>query len=177
MGNRLIWIDLEMTGLDPEKDSILEIATVVTDYELQLIAEGPNIAINQPEEIILSMDKWNKTHHQESGLLDRVRASSCDCQSAAQKTLNFISTYCKKKESPLCGNSVWHDRQFLRRHMPGLEEFFHYRNIDVSTIKELARRWYPSIPSFNKQEAHVALKDIKDSIDELRYYRKKIFLS
>jgi oligoribonuclease len=175
MGNRLIWIDLEMTGLDPERDSILEIATIITDHELELIAEGPNIAISQPEEALSSMDEWNITHHKKSGLIDRVRASSCDCQCAAQKTLEFISAYCKKKESPLCGNSVWHDRQFLRKHMPGLEEFFHYRNIDVSTIKELARRWYPSLPPFNKQEAHLALKDIKDSIQELRYYREKIF--
>ncbi|HUU40364.1 MAG TPA: oligoribonuclease, partial [Desulfatiglandales bacterium] len=167
---------LEMTGLDPEKDSILEIATVVTDYDLEVVAEGPNIAINQPEEIISSMDEWNMTHHKESGLLDRVKASSCDCQNAAQKTLEFISTYCKKKKSPLCGNSVWQDRRFLKKHMPGLEEFFHYRNIDVSTIKELVRRWYPSLPSYKKQKAHLALKDIKESINELIYYRRKVFL-
>ena len=166
-----------MTGLDPEKDSILEIATVVTDHELQVVAEGPNIAICQPEEIVSSMDEWNTTHHKESGLLDRVRASSCDCHGATQKTLEFISAYCKKKESPLCGNSVWNDRLFLRKYMPALEEFFHYRNIDVSTVKELARRWFPSIPAFEKQEAHMALRDIKESIDELLYYRKKIFLS
>ena len=177
MGNKLIWIDLEMTGLDPEKDSILEIATIITNHELELVAEGPNIAIRQPEEILLSMDEWNTTHHKESGLLDRVRASSYDCRTASQETLEFISIYCERNESPLCGNSVWNDRRFLIKHMPDLEKFFHYRNIDVSTIKELARRWYPSLPPFEKQEAHVALKDIKDSIGELRYYREKVFLS
>lgn len=176
MNNRLIWIDLEMTGLDPERDFILEIATVVTDDQLELVAEGPNMAVNQPDEVLLFMEEWSMIHHKESGLLDRVKSSSCDCRSAEQKTLEFLSPLCKKGESPLCGNSVGQDRQFLKKHMPTLESFFHYRNIDVSTIKELVRRWYPSLPLYKKQKTHLALSDIKESISELRYYRQKVFL-
>lgn len=175
MNDRLVWIDLEMTGLDPEKDLILEIATVMTDCRLEPVAEGPNITINQPEELLLSMDEWAITHHEKSGLLDDVKRSSYDCQRAEQETLEFLSIYCKKGESPLCGNSVWQDRQFLKRHMPTLEEFFHYRNIDVSSIKELVRRWYPSLPPYEKRTSHRALRDIKESINELRYYRKRVF--
>lgn len=175
MNDRLIWIDLEMTGLDPEKDLILEIATVMTDCRLEPVAEGSNITINQPEELLLSMDEWAITHHEKSGLLDDVKRSSYDCQTAEQETLEFLSIYCKKGESPLCGNSVWQDRQFLKRHMPTLEEFFHYRNIDVSSIKELVRRWYPSLPPYEKRTSHRALSDIKESINELRYYRKRVF--
>ncbi len=175
MNDRLVWIDLEMTGLDPEKDLILEIATVMTDSRLGPVAEGPNITINQPEELLLSMDEWAITHHEKSGLLDDVKRSSYDCQRAEQETLEFLSIYCKKGESPLCGNSVWQDRQFLKRHMPTLEEFFHYRNIDVSSIKELVRRWYPSLPPYEKRTSHRALSDIKESINELRYYRKRVF--
>ena len=175
MNDRLIWIDLEMTGLDPEKDLILEIATVMTDCRLEPVAEGSNITINQPEELLLSMDEWAITHHEKSGLLDDVKRSSYDCQRAEQETLEFLSIYCKKGESPLCGNSVWQDRQFLKRHMPTLEEFFHYRNIDVSSIKELVRRWYPSLPPYEKRTSHRALSDIKESINELRYYRKRVF--
>jgi oligoribonuclease len=171
----LVWIDLEMTGLDPEKDLILEIATVMTDCRLEPVAEGSNITINQPEELLLSMDEWAITHHEKSGLLDDVKRSSYDCQTAEQETLEFLSIYCKKGESPLCGNSVWQDRQFLKRHMPTLEEFFHYRNIDVSSIKELVRRWYPSLPPYEKRTSHRALSDIKESINELRYYRKRVF--
>jgi len=176
LNNRLIWIDLEMTGLNPERDFILEIATVVTDHQLELVAEGPNLAINQPDEVLLFMDEWSMIHHRESGLLDRVKSSSCDCQSAEQETLEFLSPLCKKDESPLCGNSVGQDRQFLKKHMPTLESFFHYRNIDVSTIKELVRRWYPSLPIYEKKKTHLALSDIKESISELRYYREKVFL-
>ena len=175
MNDRLVWIDLEMTGLDPEKDLILEIATVMTDCRLEPVAEGSNITINQPEELLLSMDEWAITHHEKSGLLDDVKRSSYDCQRAEQETLEFLSIYCKKGESPLCGNSVWQDRQFLKRHMPTLEEFFHYRNIDVSSIKELVRRWYPSLPPYEKRTSHRALSDIKESINELRYYRKRVF--
>ncbi len=175
MNDRLVWIDLEMTGLDPEKDLILEIATVMTDCRLEPVAEGSNITINQPEELLLSMDEWAITHHEKSGLLDDVKRSSYDCQTAEQETLEFLSIYCKKGESPLCGNSVWQDRQFLKRHMPTLEEFFHYRNIDVSSIKELVRRWYPSLPPYEKRTSHRALSDIKESINELRYYRKRVF--
>jgi len=176
LNNRLIWIDLEMTGLDPERGFILEIATVVTDDQLELVAEGPNIAVNQPDEVLLFMEEWSMIHHKESGLLDRVKSSSCDCRSAEQETLEFLSPLCKKGESPLCGNSVGQDRQFLKKHMPTLESFFHYRNIDVSTIKELVRRWYPSLPLYKKQKTHLALSDIKESISELRYYRQKVFL-
>jgi len=165
-----------MTGLDPERDFILEIATVVTDDQLELVAEGPNLAVNQPDEILVFMEEWSMIHHKKSGLLDRVKSSSCDCRSAEQKTLEFLSPLCKKGESPLCGNSVGQDRQFLKKHMPTLESFFHYRNIDVSTIKELVRRWYPSLPVYKKQKTHLALSDIKESINELIYYRQKVFL-
>ncbi len=164
-----------MTGLDPERDFILEIATVVTDDELEVVAEGPNIAVYQPDEALMSMEDWSMIHHRESGLLDRVKSSSWDCKSAEQKTLGFLSHFCKKGESPLCGNSVGQDRQFLKKHMPTLEGFFHYRNIDVSSIKELVRRWYPSLPLYEKKKTHLALNDVKESIEELKYYRKKVF--
>jgi len=172
----LIWIDLEMTGLDPEKEVILEIATIVTNDGLELVAEGPNISINYPEEILQIMDEWNKTHHKASGLLERVNTSSYDCRMAEKETLKFISKYCKKGEPLLCGNSVWQDRRFLIKHMPELEKFFHYRILDVSSIKELAKRWYPSLPPYEKKNAHLALSDIKESIGELKYYREKVFL-
>jgi oligoribonuclease len=165
-----------MTGLNPEKEFILEIATVVTGDNLEIVAEGPNIAIHQPEEILSSMGEWSKVHHEKSGLLDRVKASSDDCQSAEQKTLKFLSRWCTNGESPLCGNSVWQDRQFLIRYMPELEEFFHYRNIDVSSIKELVRRWYPSFPHYKKRDTHLAAIDVKESISELEFYRQKVFL-
>ncbi len=176
MKGKLIWIDLEMTGLDPGKDVILEIATMVTDDELELVAEGPNLAINQPEKLLLAMDEWGLTHHKQSGLLDRVKASPHDDRSTEQKTLEFISTHCKEGESPLCGNSVWQDRRFLIKYMPSLDRFLHYRNIDVSSIKELVRRWYPSLPPYEKKKAHLALSDIQESINELKYYRRKVFL-
>jgi oligoribonuclease len=161
LNSRLIWIDLEMTGLDPEKEVILEIATVVTDDK---------------EKTIQTMEEWSRTHHGESGLLDRVKASPHDCRSAEQETLEFLASHCKKGASPLCGNTIWQDRRFLVKHMPRLEGFFHYRNIDVSSIKELVRRWYPSLPPYKKQKTHLALSDIKESIGELRYYRQKIFV-
>lgn len=176
MCNRLIWIDLEMTGLEPEKEFILEIASVVTDDYLRIVAEGPNIAIRQPEEIISSMGEWSRSHHERSGLLEHVRSSSNDCDSAEQRTLEFLSRWCTKGKSPLCGNSVWQDRQFLIRYMPQLEKFFHYRNIDVSSIKELVRRWYPSLPHYTKRGTHRAAIDVKESISELEYYRQKVFL-
>jgi oligoribonuclease len=176
MGSRLVWLDLEMTGLDPDRDVILEIATVVTDEALELVAEGPNIAIHQSEEVLKGMDAWNKEQHERSGLVARVRSSPYSCKEAEEKTLAFLSGHCSKEESPLCGNSILKDRQFVMRHMPRLEEFLHYRNIDVSTIKELVRRWYPDIPTYTKEKAHLALKDIRESINELRYYRQKVFL-
>jgi len=175
LSNHLIWIDLEMTGLNPEKEVILEIATIITDDRLEIVAEGPNISINYPEEMLQAMDEWNSAHHKESGLLDRVTTSPYDCQMAEKETLEFISRHCKKGESLLCGNSIWQDRRFLIKHMPGLEKFFHYRMIDVTSIKELVKRWYPSLPPYEKKKDHLALSDIKESISELKYYRQKIF--
>jgi len=176
LNSNLIWIDLEMTGLDPEKMVILEIATIVTDHKLDTVAEGPNIAINHPEETLDNMEEWSRTHHQASGLLDQVKASPYDCRQAEQETLEFISAHCKRGKSPLCGNTIWQDRRFLIKYMSDLEGFFHYRNIDVSSIKELVTRWYPSLPSYEKKASHLALSDIIESINELRYYRRKVFL-
>ncbi|MEA2039915.1 MAG: oligoribonuclease [Thermodesulfobacteriota bacterium] len=174
--NHLIWIDLEMTGLDPEKHVILEIASIVTDDRLDIVAEGPDIAITYPEHVFSAMEDWSATHHQSSGLLDRSRDSSYDCYSAEMETLKFLSAYSKKGQSPLCGNSICQDRRFLIKHMPKLEGLLHYRNIDVSSIKELVKRWYPALPRFKKQESHLAMNDIRESIMELRYYHKKAFL-
>jgi oligoribonuclease len=175
LGGHLIWIDLEMTGLNPETSVILEIAVVVTDGSLQTVAEGPDIAIHYPEKILESMESWSRKQHQSSGLLERVRASSVDCRKAEEDVLGFLSKHCKKGESPLCGNSIWQDRRFLIKYMPMLEAFFHYRNVDVSSIKELAKRWYPSLPLYKKKKAHLALSDIKESINELKYYHEKVF--
>ena len=176
MSERLVWIDLEMSGLDPDKHVILEIATVITDNNLEIIAEGPSMAIAHKSEDLLAMEEWSKAHHEASGLLHGVSTSAYNCQSAEQETLKFLSRYCQKGSSPLCGNSVWQDRRFLARYMPTLNGFLHYRNIDVSSVKELVRRWYPSVPAYEKQKAHLALIDIKESIAELRYYRDKVFL-
>jgi oligoribonuclease len=175
--NNLVWVDMEMTGLDPLKDQILEIATLVTDSDLNIIAEGPNLAVFQPEDVLQAMDEWNQTHHGKSGLLDRVRASQETVASAEHKTLEFVAAHCKAKTSPLCGNSVWQDRRFLDRLMPKLNAYFHYRIIDVSSVKELARRWYPQLPPLAKKETHLALADIRESVEELKYYRQSIFLS
>jgi oligoribonuclease len=166
-----------MTGVDPEEAVILEIASVITNGDLELVAEGPNIAIHQPEESLMAMEQWLSEQHTASGLLDRVRASTYDCQMAAEKTLQFLFAYCRKGQSPLCGNSVWQDRRFLAKYMPPLYAFLHHRDIDVSSIKELVRRWYPSLPPFKKQGAHLAAIDIKESVGELKYYRDKVFLS
>lgn len=171
----LIWLDLEMTGLDPERHVIIEIATIITDDHLDVVAQGPEIAINYPENILSLIDEWSQKQHQSSGLLHRVKTSSFTYQQAEQETLYFLGRYCKEGQCPLCGNSVWQDRRFLIKQMPRLEAFLHYRNIDVSSIKELARRWYPSLPPFQKRKTHVALDDIKESIEELRYYRLKLF--
>jgi oligoribonuclease len=176
LDKHLVWIDLEMTGVDPARDVILEIATIVTDNDLKLVAEGPNIAINQPEEVLSCMDDWCMTHHRASGLIDRAEASSFNCRDAEQRTLEFLQSHCEREKCPLCGNSVWQDRRFIAKYMPSLSEFFHYRNIDVSSIKELAKRWYPSLPPFQKQKSHLALMDIKESVNELKYYRENIFL-
>lgn len=176
MNDYLIWIDLEMTGLDPEKHVIVDIASIITDGQLNTVAIGPELAINYPEDVLSLMDDWSKGHHQASGLLDRVRASLYSCKLAEQGTLDFVSGYCKKKASPLCGNSVWQDRLFLLRHMPLLNDFLHYRNIDVSSVKELCKKWYPTLPPFQKQKSHLAMDDIKESIEELKYYRQRIFV-
>lgn len=164
-----------MTGLDPEKMVIIEIASIITDDNLNVIAEGPNIAINYPDDILCSMEEWSITHHSASGLLDRVRASHYNCLQAEKETLKFLQLHCKKDESPLAGNSVWQDRRFMARHMPELEGFFHYRIVDVSSIKELVLRWYPNLPPYEKKKSHMALEDIYESINELKYYRGHVF--
>ena len=171
----LIWLDLEMTGLDPDKDRIIEIATLVTDTHLEPLAEGPVIAVYQPEEVLAGMDDWNQRHHGASGLLDRVRASTWDEAGAEHETLTFLSAWVGPGKSPLCGNSICQDRRFLARGMPRLEAFFHYRNLDVSTVKILAQRWAPGVAeAFKKDGKHQAMEDIKESIAELRHYRDRL---
>jgi oligoribonuclease len=172
----LVWIDLEMTGLKPDTDVIIEMATIVTDADLRVVAEGPVIAIHQPDEVLEAMDDWNKRTHGASGLITRVRESKYTMASAEKRTLEFVNALVEPNASPMCGNSICQDRRFLARHMPTLERFFHYRNLDVSTIKELARRWAPGIiPGFSKQGEHKALADIQESIRELEYYRENLF--
>ncbi len=174
--DNLIWIDLEMTGLDPEQDRIIEIATIVTDKELNVLAEGPVLAIHQPDSVMAAMDEWNTKHHGQSGLTQRVKESSVDEQQAQAQTIAFLEQWVGKGKSPMCGNSVCQDRRFLVRYMPELEAYFHYRHIDVSTVKELTRRWQPDIlQDFTKKGAHLALDDIRESIEELRFYRERVF--
>jgi oligoribonuclease len=171
--NNLIWIDLEMTGLDTDRDSILEIATIVTDRELNVLAEGPVFAIAHPESRLQAMDDWNRNQHGSSGLWEQVLASGIDHAQAEAETLDFLREWVPPGKSPMCGNSICQDRRFLHRQMSELEQYFHYRNLDVSTLKELARRWAPGIArGIGKASAHTALSDIRDSIDELRYYRR-----
>lgn len=171
--SNLIWIDLEMTGLDPQNDRIIEIATLVTDSDLNILAQGPVIAVHQSEESLAAMDDWNTQHHGASGLTERVRASTQVDRDAELATLEFLRLWVPKRKSPMCGNSICQDRRFLARWMPELEDFFHYRNLDVSTLKELAARWAPALKDgFQKKNAHLALDDIKESIDELAYYRQ-----
>jgi len=178
MPNRdhLIWIDLEMTGLSPEQDVIIEIATLVTDRELDVVAEGPVIAIHHDDGVLARMDEWNQRQHGQSGLVARVRDSRTDMAEAEALTLAFLAQHVAPGSSPMCGNSICQDRRFLARHMPALERFFHYRNLDVSTLKELARRWAPGVlEGVRKTGAHLALDDIRDSIAELRHYRSTLF--
>ena len=168
----LIWIDLEMTGLDTDNDSILEIATVVTDRDLNVLAEGPEFAIHHDEARLLAMDDWNRNQHRKSGLWQRVIDSTVDMATAEALTCEFLAHWIAQGKSPMCGNSICQDRRFMHRLMPRLERYFHYRNLDVSTLKELSRRWAPEISKgFSKDSAHTALSDVRDSIDELRYYR------
>jgi len=171
--NNLIWIDLEMTGLNTDTDRIIEIATLVTDSNLNILEEGPVLAIHQSNEMLNGMDDWNTRQHGGSGLVERVRASMVNEIEAEQRTLEFLQKYVPRNKSPMCGNSICQDRRFLHRSMPDLEKYFHYRNLDVSTVKELARRWAPTLADgFSKNPAHLALEDIRDSVRELKYYRE-----
>ncbi|MBM3388628.1 MAG: oligoribonuclease [Betaproteobacteria bacterium] len=173
----LIWIDLEMTGLSPSTDRIIELGVVVTDAQLQVRAEGPVLAIHQSDAVMGGMDAWNKGTHGKSGLIDRVRASTINEAAAQAQVIHWLATVVPKGKSPMCGNSICQDRRFLAHYMPELERFFHYRNLDVSTLKELARRWKPQIlDGFKKAQAHTALADIHESIDELVYYRRHFLL-
>jgi oligoribonuclease len=170
--DNLIWIDLEMTGLNPDQDRILEIATIMTDKDLNVLGEGPVLAVHQSDELLGGMDSWNTRQHGQSGLAERCRRSTITEQEAEAATLQFLAQHVPAGASPMCGNSICQDRRFLYRWMPALERFFHYRNLDVSTLKELARRWAPSVvQGYSKQNTHLALDDVRDSINELRHYR------
>ena len=170
--DNLIWVDLEMTGLDPDNDVVIEIATIVTDSRLNTLAEGPVIAIHTDDTRLAAMDEWNTSHHTASGLVDRVRASKYHPAMAVSETIDFLRSWVPPNASPMCGNSICQDRRFMFRHLPELERYFHYRNLDVSTLKILMQRWRPSLEAgFTKSATHLALDDIRESIDELRYYR------
>ena len=171
--NALIWIDLEMTGLDTDKDRIIEVATIITDAELNTVAEGPVLVVHQSDDVLTAMDEWNTRTHGNTGLTERVRASTLNEADAESQTIAFLEQYVPKNKSPMCGNSICQDRRFLARTMPALEAYFHYRNLDVSSLKELALRWKPDIlPGFTKKNTHKALDDIRESIEELKYYRQ-----
>ena len=174
--HRMVWIDLEMTGLDLTRESIIEIATVVTDGQLNVIATGPNLAITVPDSLIQGMDEWNTRHHHRSGLVDRIRNEGVSVNEAEQATLSFLREWVDENTAPLCGNSVWNDRQFMAKEMPELLDFLHYRMVDVSTVKELSRRWYRDVPRYPKKGAHLALDDILESIEELKYFREHVFV-
>ena len=175
MEDRLVWIDLEMTGLDPIENKIIEIATIVTEGDLTLVSEGPSLAIFQPESELEKMDDWNITHHTKNGLLKRVRSDGVPIAEAERLTLEFLMEHCLAGVPPLCGNTIGQDRRFLRRYMPELHEFFHYRSVDVTSVKEIARRWYPKVPRFSKPSGHRALDDIRGSIEELAHLREPVF--
>ncbi|EAQ98659.2 oligoribonuclease [Congregibacter litoralis] len=169
----LIWVDMEMTGLDPDGDRVIEIATIVTDSDLHPLAEGPVIAIHQSDAVLEAMDEWNTSHHGASGLCDRVRASVIDEAEATRLTIAFLENWVPAGASPMCGNSICQDRRFMARHLPELESYFHYRNLDVSTLKILAQRWRPDVAAgLQKRAVHLALEDIRDSIEELRHYQQ-----
>jgi oligoribonuclease len=176
--NYLVWVDLEMTGLDPKTCTVLEIGALITDNQLNLVAEGPCIAIHHTPRILESMEAWSKTHHKKSGLTDACCHSSISMKEAQAQVLDFVKTYCKPRTAPLCGNTIWQDRRFLIRYMPDLEAYLHYRVIDVSSVKELVKRWYPKeykMPRAKRQK-HRVLEDIRESIEELKYYRSKVFI-
>jgi oligoribonuclease len=171
--DNLIWVDMEMTGLDPDQDVVIEIATIITDSELNTLAEGPVIAVHQSDARLEGMDEWNTTHHTRSGLVDRVKASKHDEQRATEETEAFLEQWVPPGASPMCGNTICQDRRFMARHLPQLEAYFHYRNLDVSTLKILMQRWRPELESgFTKTGSHLALDDIRESIEEMRYYRE-----
>jgi len=173
--NNLVWIDMEMTGLQPDSDRIIEIALLVTDPQLELLAEGPVLVVHQPDSVLEAMDSWNRSVHKKSGLIERVRASAMAEAQAESEALAFLARHLPAASSPMCGNSICQDRRFLARWMPTLEAFFHYRNLDVSTLKELVRRWKPeAVKGFAKEGKHEALADILESIEELKYYRKTV---
>ena len=173
--NNLVWIDLEMTGLSPKEDRIIEIATLVTDASLNIIAEGPNLAIKQADKLLDGMDDWNQKHHGATGLISKVKQSDVSESTAERQTIDFLLRYSEENTSPMCGNSICQDRRFLANYMPELEAFFHYRNLDVSSLKELARRWKPEIlEGLVKKNTHAAMDDIKDSVNELIYYREHL---
>lgn len=173
--DRLIWIDLEMTGLDPLKDKIIEIATIVTDDNLNIIAEGPNLIIHQSDEVLAGMNEWCQVQHKKSGLIDAVRASIVCEEQAMHETLQFLKDHCDENSTPMCGNSVWQDKFFIEHHMPELARFFHYRILDVSTIKLVINRWTKQYKLYKKMESHRALDDIKESIGELKFYKDNFF--
>ena len=175
--DRLVWVDMEMSGLLPETDRILEIAMIVTDGDLNIVAEGPVLVVHQEDAVLDRMDAWNKGTHSKSGLIDKVKASTLTEAEVEAECLVFLKQHVKSSISPMCGNTIHQDRRFMNRYMPKLEAYFHYRNIDVSTIKELCKRWQPEIAKgFSKQQAHTALADIIESVEELRYYREKLFI-
>lgn len=175
--DRLVWVDMEMSGLFPETDRILEIAMIVTDGDLNIVAEGPVLVVHQEDAVLDRMDAWNKGTHGKSGLIDKVKASTLTEADVEAECLAFLKQHVKSSISPMCGNTIHQDRRFMNRYMPKLEAYFHYRNIDVSTIKELCKRWQPEVAKgFSKQQAHTALADIIESVEELRYYREKLFI-
>ena len=177
MSDRMVWMDLEMTGLDPDKERIIEIAAIVTNGQLEVVAEGPNLVVHQSDELLAEMDAWNTQHHGDSGLTERVRQSTVSEAEAEAQVLAFLAEHVKKRSAPLCGNSIHQDRRFLARYMKDVDTFLHYRLVDVSSIKELAARWYPKQYSKrpSKKGSHRALDDIRESIAELRYYREAVF--
>jgi oligoribonuclease len=174
----IVWMDMEMSGLDPDKERILEVAVLVTDAELNVVAEGPNLIVHQPDEVLEAMDEWNTKHHGQSGLTKRVRESTVDEDQVSAALLEFLGQHTEKKKAPLAGNSIHQDRRFVARYLPEVEDWLHYRNVDVSTIKELAQRWYPKQYSGRpaKKGSHRAMDDLMESIDELRYYRDALFV-